>query len=95
MSRETWRYDPATGRMVQVGADAPRTAIAPAVIRDDMPALVNHADGRTYDSKSNFRRATKAAGCVEIGNERLRDTRRVDLPPMRESIRRAIAELSR
>lgn len=95
MSRETWRYDAATGRMVQVGREARRTAIAPAVIRDDMPALVNHADGRTYDSKANFRRATKAAGCVEIGNETIRDRRRLDLPPMRESIRRAMAELSR
>jgi hypothetical protein len=30
------------------------------------------------DSKSNFRAVTRAAGCVEVGNEVQRDTRSVD-----------------
>ena len=42
---------------------------APSVISDTMDTLVNHADCKHYDSKSKFRKATKAAGCEEIGNE--------------------------
>lgn len=44
---------------------------APAVVSDDLglQGLRNHADGKLYDSKSQFRNATKRAGCVEIGNE--------------------------
>lgn len=43
--------------------------VGPYIITDTMPALMNHADGRLYDSKSAFRAATKAAGLVEIGND--------------------------
>lgn len=43
-----------------------------AIITDDLKAgvngLVNHADGKRYDSKSEFRRATRRAGCYEVGN---------------------------
>jgi hypothetical protein len=31
--------------------------------------IVNPADGKRYDSKSNYYRAVKAAGCHIIGNE--------------------------
>lgn len=41
------------------------------VYDDTMPATLNHADNRMYDSKSAFRRATKAAGYVEVGNDLL------------------------
>lgn len=40
---------------------------------DDLKAgvngIVNHADGKRYDSKSEFRRATRRAGCHEVGND--------------------------
>ena len=42
---------------------------APMVISDHMDNLVNHADGRHYESKSEFRKATKAAGYEEVGND--------------------------
>lgn len=46
-----------------------------AVISDDLGThgVLNHADGKRYDSKSEFRKATKRAGCVEIGNEKPKD----------------------
>lgn len=69
---------------------------APHVISDEMGALVNHADGKIYTSKRKFREATKAAGCVEIGNE-IPITRRkpvlMDRRERREDIRRAIHDL--
>lgn len=36
---------------------------------DTMPALRHMADGRIYESKSRFRAATRAAGCIEVGND--------------------------
>lgn len=39
------------------------------VITDEMPPTVNHADGNIYTSKHEFRRATRRAGCYEVGNE--------------------------
>ena len=42
---------------------------APAVISDGLPDLLNHADGRRYDSKRGFERAVRACGFEIIGNE--------------------------
>ncbi len=47
---------------------------APNIILDTLPGGVNglyhHAALRKTDSKSEFRRLTKEAGCQEVGNER-------------------------
>ena len=56
------------------------------------------ADGRMYDSKAAFRRATKAAGCIEIGNETaavLKPKPHIELDrrQRRETIKRTIWEL--
>lgn len=42
-----------------------------AVHSDDMglKGVLNHADGKLYDSKSEFRKATRRAGCYEIGTD--------------------------
>lgn len=42
---------------------------AVSVITDEMPATRHMANGRYYTSKAKFREATRAAGCIEIGNE--------------------------
>ena len=39
-----------------------------SVHQDTIDATWHHAANKMYDSKSEFRRATKAAGCIEIGN---------------------------
>lgn len=46
-----------------------RPPVAPAIIRDNMDALRHPATGEMFDSKSQFRRATKDAGCEELGND--------------------------
>lgn len=38
-------------------------------ISDRMNSLRHMADNKYYDSKSAFRKATKRAGCIEVGNE--------------------------
>lgn len=42
---------------------------SPNIISDSLPDIVNHADGRIYDSKSNYYAAVKAAGCEVVGND--------------------------
>lgn len=42
---------------------------APMLITDTMPETRHMADGKHYTSKAAFRAATKAAGCVEVGND--------------------------
>jgi hypothetical protein len=44
-------------------------AAGPAVISDSLADMWNPADGRTYDSKSAYYRAVRAAGCEIAGNE--------------------------
>jgi len=66
------------------------------VISDTMVALRHPITGRIMDSKSQFRSVTRAHGCVEVGNERQRDTRRLsefDKTSRINDIRRAITEL--
>lgn len=39
------------------------------VIRDEMDPTRHMADGKYYTSKAKFREATRAHGCIEVGNE--------------------------
>ena len=63
----------ARGRLVLVDKNsaAPLTVsgAAPSVIRDEMDATRHMATGEYMTSKAKFRRATREAGCVEVGNE--------------------------
>lgn len=68
---------------------------APAVISDTMNALRHHGTGRVTESKSQFRRMTKASGCIETGNS-LPEKRypiKLDRRQRRDDIRRSIYEL--
>lgn len=65
------------------------------VISDEMPETRHMADGKHYTSKAKFRQATRAAGCVEVGNETttlLKPRRQIVLDPSkrRDDIRKAI-----
>lgn len=42
---------------------------APYVISDHLDDVQNPADGKIYDSKSEYYRAVKNAGCEIVGNE--------------------------
>lgn len=62
------------------------------VIRDEMEPTRHMADGKRYTSKKKFREATKAAGCIEIGNEPVRQRQRISLSreKRRDDIKHAI-----
>jgi hypothetical protein len=68
---------------------------APYVISDNMEAIKHHATGRVISSKREFSRETRAAGCVEIGNESIKARKPIPLDKgqRREAIKRSIYEL--
>jgi hypothetical protein len=87
------------GELIDKRDARPLTAsgVAPGVISDNMDATRHMADGRFYTSKSKFRQATKAAGCIEVGNDpaisRPRPPVKMDRGARRDAIRRAIYDI--
>jgi hypothetical protein len=71
----------------------------PMFISDTMDATEHPCDGKRYDSKVQFRRVTKAHGCVEIGNDpgRFRKLQKqtIDRSAVRDSIQKAKARVAR
>jgi DNA mismatch repair ATPase MutL len=49
---------------------APEERKSAYVIQDSMESTWHPVDGKQYDSKSSFRKTTKASGCTEMGNEK-------------------------
>lgn len=72
---------------------------APNVISDIMDPTKHMATGRMHTSKSEFRKDTKASGCIEYGNDasltRPRKPVVLDRRERREAIKKAIYELRR
>lgn len=68
---------------------------APYVISDTMIPSRHHGTGQVIDSKAKFRQATRASGCVEIGNETIkpRVPEKLNSGQRRDDIRKAIYHL--
>jgi hypothetical protein len=70
----TWVYR--NGRLVPKHLAPPKhSGRVRGVISDTMDALIHPCTGKLMDSKSEFRKVTKAKGGVEVGNEKLVDRR--------------------
>lgn len=67
MNRGKWTWR--DGEFVPVGKEKHIVA-APSIIQDSMDATWHPCDGKKYESKSVFRRITRAHNCVEVGEER-------------------------
>lgn len=95
MPRETLVWDRERGDLVPASEfyasrPVPRTA---SIISDSLGAPTWHpATGARTDSKSQFRRMTRDAGCVEVGNDHNRSPR-AELSAPGADIARSIAEL--
>jgi hypothetical protein len=68
------------------------------VISDTMEPTRHMANGKMYDSKAEFRQATRDAGCIELGNEtatllKPRQQIQLDRGKRRDDIRKTIYEL--
>lgn len=89
------------GQLVDKNLAGPRNeklGKASYVISDEMGETRHMADGKYYTSKAKFREATRAAGCIEVGNEAatlLKPRKKVELDrgARREAIQRAIYEI--
>jgi len=66
---------------------------APYVISDGMDPIRSQADGRIYDSKSQYERSVRAHGAEIVGNSALPPSRGFTMPSVREDMRRAIEQL--
>lgn len=58
----------------------------PAVIGDTMPDGQHPYDGRTYDSKSGWRKANRQGGYIEVGNDPARLRPKPKAKPDRKAI---------
>ena len=74
---------------------AKKLGSAPYVISDEMRATKHHATGKIITSKREFSRETRAAGCVELGNEPIKPRKPVllDKRERREAVKQAIYQL--
>ena len=87
------------GRLVDQAKAAPLNPVFGTlhIISDHMDPLCHMASGRMFDSKSEFRKETRAHGCVEIGTERIGEKPRKKWKPDRrkrvDDIKRALHDL--
>lgn len=69
-----FRYDKEMDEVVEIRPSSnyfEEKAETPSVISDDLglKGVFNHADMKTYDSKSRYYGAVRAAGCEIMGND--------------------------
>lgn len=64
------------------------------VISDTIPDMVHPANGKQYDSKSAFRRVTKAYGYTEVGNEKQADRRQLHHQDFKSDVVEAIKKIN-
>lgn len=100
VERGSWVYDRSTGEIVArdefyARQHAQRHGDGPMLIRDDLGAGVNglwHPAANCHtDSKSEFRKLTRAHGCEELGTEKPRPYTAPEMPPVRETLKAAMA----
>ena len=73
--RRVYRYRMVEGVFTEVDNFDPKEVRASAlhcVSGDSMEPTWHPCDGEIYDSKSKFREVTRANGCIEVGNEKLK-----------------------
>ena len=85
------------GKLVDKATAPPKdTGPVRGVISDTMTAMRHPITQQFTESKSQFRKTTKAYGCVEVGNDVQRDTRvqsGFDSASRKADIAQAIREL--
>lgn len=88
MAKGTWVWDEKTQKLI------PKSEFykerAHYIITDSMDPAAHPCTGKVMDSKSEFRKVTKAHGCVEVGNERMSDGRSGQAPGLKQDLINAI-----
>jgi hypothetical protein len=82
------------GRLVEKHRAAPLAADPKVhVISDVMPAMRHPITGKLMDSKSEFRKVTRAHDCTEVGNDKWPSRKPIESPPVRPDLVRTIRQL--
>jgi len=76
--RTRYFWDKEQNKFVPEGEYVRQSEGSHNVIQDTCAPFVSHLDGKTYESKSAYRRTLKAAGMVEIGNDTIKPRPRED-----------------
>jgi hypothetical protein len=85
MARTTYRF--INGELTQISRKHSDGRLA--IISDNLDGILNPADGQRYDSKSQYYRAVKDAGCEIVGGG---DYPSMAKPDDTKTIQRDIAE---
>lgn len=70
MARQRYIYDREKRELVPAELYQPKENKSAYIIQDSMDALIHPCTGTKIESKSAFRKITKAHGCTEMGNEK-------------------------
>ena len=92
VARIIYRFD-ADGNLRQSNAPLVSPEGRVHIIQDSMGETWHPCNGKHYSSKSAFRRATRENGCVELGNEEIKQTPQEEVG-VTEDLCRAWDELS-
>lgn len=99
MTTYVWREIDGKMELVDKATAAPLhcSEDATQVIRDGMDSTRHMATGRMFDSKRAFRAETKAAGCIEVGDQanygRRREVPKLDKRQRVEHIKHTIHQM--
>lgn len=70
----------------------------PMIVSDSMGEAEHPCDGKLYSSKSEFRKVTRANGCIEVGNDPARFRRppktKADDAAIDRAVERAFAKVA-
>lgn len=82
----------AKGDILYIGSGGGAHQIISDYINGPMGAVQNQADGKMYDSKSQYYKAVKAAGCVVMGNDTPKEAKGPTANICEKELKRDIAQ---
>lgn len=87
-----WPRDEWDAMVAAQSALRPKT---PYIISDRLDDVWNPATGKTYDSKSQYYRDVRAAGCEIVGNETMAPPKPIEaVPGVERDLKTAIEQLN-
>lgn len=96
MGRKVYHFEKdADGNWQAIESDSLDRDYKPSVyiVDDSMPLLEHPANMQYYDSKSAFRKATKDAGCIELGYRPKPKKREIEPQGVRDDVMAAYQRL--
>jgi len=82
------------GTIKEVDRESVKIMRGPQIISDDLgiQGVFNPANGKTYDSKSQYYRAVKEAGCEVLGTDAPREAKPIEAKICENDLKRDIAQ---